>query len=323
MRKVVVSVAALVACAASALAADMPAKGAKKAAAPVVVSPWDIAFGGALMSDYNFRGISQTDRGPGATAYFEPRYNVNPNWQLYAGIAGSTVDLPTDPSAEIDLYAGVRPTLGPLALDLGFIYYYYPNESQHATGVAGATFPSFPNGNATLANTDYWEVYAKPTWTVNDVFALGGNLYYTPSWLNTGAKGVYASATAKLTAPAKMFAPNWGAYLSGEFGHQALGTTNFVPLVLVNNAGTGGIQLPDYNYWNLGVGFTYKVLTLDLRYHDTNLSKAECNALSGDPTATATAGVIINNFTTTAASNWCNSTFVAKLSFDTSLAAFK
>jgi len=322
MRKVVASLAVLAAFAAPAFAADMPAKAGKKVVA-VYVSPWDIAFGSAIASDYNFRGISQSDRGPSVSAYFEPRYNVNPNLQLYAGIAGASVDLPTDPGAEIDFYAGVRPTFGPVAWDLGFIYYYYPNESQHATGVPGAPFPSFPNGNLTLANTDYWEIYAKPTWAVNDVFTLGGNVYYTPSWLNTGATGVYSSVTAKAALPATMVAPNWGSYLSGEFGHQALGTTDFSPPVLVNAAGTGGMQLPDYNYWNAGVGFTYKAFTLDFRYHDTNLSKAECNALTGDPGASTGPAVTINNFATTGRSNWCNATFIAKLSADLSLSALK
>ena len=52
------------------------------------------------------------------------------------------------------------------------------------------------------------------------------------------------------------------------------------PGVYVDNAGTGGWDLPDYAYWNVGIGFNWKVFTLDLRYHDTNLSKAECNALT-------------------------------------------
>jgi len=100
--------------------------------APVVVSPWDIAFGAAIASDYNFRGISQSDRSFSPSAYFEPRYNVSKNLQFYAGIGGLGVDLASNPSAEIDLYGGVRPTFGALALDLGFIYYWYPSEKGHS-----------------------------------------------------------------------------------------------------------------------------------------------------------------------------------------------
>jgi hypothetical protein len=52
--------------ASSALAADLPTK-APRIAEIVAPSPWDWAFGGALMSDYNFRGISQSNRGPSVT----------------------------------------------------------------------------------------------------------------------------------------------------------------------------------------------------------------------------------------------------------------
>ena len=41
---------------------------------------------------------------------------------------------------------------------------------------------------------------------------------------------------------------------------------------------------PSYNTWNIGIGFTYKVFTLDLRYSDTNLSKGDCNAFTSDYT---------------------------------------
>ena len=86
--------------------------GKKAVAVPPPVeakSPFDLAFGAKLATDYNFRGVSQSDRGPSVGAYAEGRYND----LIYVGIAGASVDLPTQPSAEIDLMAGIRPTLGP------------------------------------------------------------------------------------------------------------------------------------------------------------------------------------------------------------------
>ena len=316
MKKVVLSVVAALAvsAAAPAFAADMPTKARKVAvAAP---SPWDIAFGGALASDYYFRGISQSDRGPSVSAYFEPRYNITPDLQLYAGISGSSVKLATDPTAEIDLYGGIRPTFGAFAFDFGGIYYWYPKERALTAAMAPAS------GNTTIGDTDFWEVYGKVAWTINPVLTLGGNLYYSPSWLKSGAPGTYASATGKVTLPSNMLPADIGAYLSGEAGYYWLGTTDFVPGVFVNNAGTGGWDLPDYAHWNLGVGFTWKVFTLDLRYHDTDLSQAECNALTADPGASAGVAVI-NNFTTTGLSKWCGATFIAKLSFDLTLSSLK
>jgi len=78
-----------------------------------------------------------------------------------------------------------------------------------------------------------------------------------------------------------------GMYISGEFGRQWLGTSdNFYGVVspLANFA--NGIPEPSYNTWNIGIGFTYKVFTLDLRYYDTNLSKGNCNAFTSDYSTT-------------------------------------
>jgi hypothetical protein len=114
-------------------------------------------------------------------------------------------------------------------------------------------------------------------------------------------------------------------YVSGEFGRQWLGTSDaFYGTVVGSRFGgpfPGGIPEPSYNTWNIGVGFTYKVFTLDLRYSDTNLSKGNCNALTSDfSSTTASTGFVtaINpgNGTTAFGSNWCSATGIAKLSVD-------
>ncbi len=286
------------------------------------MSPWDWAFGGALMSDYNFRGISQSNKGPSVTAYSETRYNVNSNWQLYAGEQYWAVTLPTNPTCECDLYGGIRPTFGPLALDFGFIYYWYPRERQHATGaIPPAFFPAFPNGNSTLRDTDFWEVYGKGVWEViKDKFWLGFNEYYSPSWLKTGAYGNFASGTAKIALPS--FKLNVGLldeigwYVSGEAGYYAFGTTNFVPGVFVGAAPFTGIKLPNYFFWNAGTAFTWKVATLDLRGYGTDLSRTKCNVLTSDPGAVVGGAPIPITNPAGLRSNWCSTTFIAALKFD-------
>src|SRR5436190_20210938 len=138
MKKLMLSIAAAAVLGAMpALAADLRPLGAPPPPPP---SPWDIAFGGALMTDYNFRGISQSNKGESVTAYSETRYTVNPNWQIYAGSQYWAVTLPTDPTCKCDLYGGVRPTFGAWAFDFGYIYYWYPRERQHAN-VSVAPFP--------------------------------------------------------------------------------------------------------------------------------------------------------------------------------------
>ena len=111
-------VAAAVVTGAPALAADL--KPVYKAApAPVAFNPWDVAIGGGLMTDYNFRGIRQSDRTAAVTAYFEGRFNPTKDMQWYAGAVGYSVKLATDPAAEIDLYGGARFTFDKFTLDLG------------------------------------------------------------------------------------------------------------------------------------------------------------------------------------------------------------
>ena len=53
---------------------------------------------------------------------------------------------------------------------------------------------------------------------------------------------------------------------------------------LAGGAVPNGVKYTSYWNWDAGVGFTYKAFTLDLRYYDTNLTKAECNAFTSDHT---------------------------------------
>jgi uncharacterized protein (TIGR02001 family) len=325
MKKVVLSVvAALALSAAPAFAADMPVKAAPApAAAP---SPWDIAFGSALMSDYVFRGITQSNHKPSVAAYFEPRYNITKDIQLYVGVSGESISFPNHAAAEIDFYGGARWTIGPVVLDGGFWYYYYPGGQCFNTAAFGADclansggLGSLPNGNVIKADMSFWEVYFKPTWNVNDSLAIGGNLFYTPSMMNSGAPGLYVSGTAKYTLPATILPSGIGAYVSGEFGRQYLGTTDsFYGVTGFPN----GIDYADYNTWNVGLGFTYKVFTLDLRYSGTDLSQADCNAYTSDHTATFNGSFSPIN-PTGVGSKWCGNTFIAKLSADLTLGSLK
>jgi Bacterial protein of unknown function (Gcw_chp) len=334
MKKVVLSVAAALAvsAAAPAFAADMPAKAPKVAPAPPP-SPWDIAFGAALMTDYIFRGVTQSGHHPSVAAYFEPRYNINSNWQLYAGVSGESIKFPNNAAAEIDFYGGVRATFGPVVFDVGAWEYYYPGGNCYGAGFlmpqpGTAGFDPnclgfLPNGNVAKSVASFYEVYGKVTYTWTD-WAFGLNFYYSPNFLNLGADGEYLSGTIKFTAPEKMAIGPIGWYVSGEFGHQWLGTSD--PFYGNFNF-PNGIPEPDYNTWNVGLGFTWKVFTLDLRYSDTDLSKAECNAFTSDPLAPLSSAFVtaINPGTGTIApgSNWCGARFVAKLSADLTLGSLK
>jgi len=284
----------------SALAADIVRKAPPKPVETAPASCFDLAVGGGIQSDYNFRGISQTDKGPGVWAYAEPRCNITKDIQLYAGIWGWSTKLPTQPTGEFDLYGGIRLTFGPVQFDFGGMYYWYPRENQLFFAdplLLSVSRTNFGFGAFTVADTDFWEVYGKMTWTVTDWLSISPYVYYSPNWLQTGAKATYAGGSVKLTAPSAWFPADWGAYVSGEAAHYWIGDlTAFGPPF---------VNLPDYTYWNIGGGITYKIFTFDLRYHDTDLSKAECFLLTGDP------GGVANG-----ASSWCGATVIGKFSFD-------
>jgi uncharacterized protein (TIGR02001 family) len=333
MKKVASLATALAMVSGSALAADLPVKAT---APPPAFDPWDVAFGGAVMNDYIFRGVTQSNHQPSVAVYFEPRYNVSKDLQLYVGTAAESISFANRAAAEVDVYGGIRPIFGAAAFDFGVWGYLYPGGScadNVVTVIGGVAVPGggvcpvstttifLADGNVMKKDESFFEVYGKLTYTINDNWAVGVNEYYTPSFLNSGAWGDYASITAKYTAPSAMFGSSGvGMYVSSEFGRQWLGTTDaFYGTTFTNPGFAGpfpaGIKYPDYNTWNIGIGFTYKVLTLDLRYSGTDLSKGNCNAFTSAFNATGTTNITAIN-PTGAGSNWCGAAGIAKLSVD-------
>jgi hypothetical protein len=323
MKKFLLTAAAAMVLSTSAMGADLKMPG-KAVAPPPPPSPWDVAFGASIASDYIWRGITQSNHRPSVSAYTELRYNSNPNLQWYAGISGSSISFPNQAALELDFYGGVRPTFGPLALDFGFWQYYYPGGQCYFGGLPGCS-PA-PLGNF-VAKEDwhFYDIYAKGTWTVNDQWALGFNAFYSPNILNTGSDSTYVSGTVKFTAPSAMalWYGNVGWYASGEFGGQFLGSSDAFYGTGTGTIFAAGIPFSDYATWNAGLGFTYKVFTLDLRYYDTDLTAGECALYTSAHTAAlgGTGPTAANPLGVT--SNWCDARFVAKLSFDLSLISLK
>jgi len=317
-RTIAASAVALALIGSSALAADIVTKAPKKVeAAPT--SCFDVAFGGGVQSDYNFRGISQSNHKPSVNAYFEPRYNINKDMQFYAGVGGWSIEFPNNAAAEIDFYGGFRPTFDKLALDFGVWYYYYPGGRTFTGAVPAALAALFtPNPfctnlftganascNGIKGNLSFVELYAKATYTINDNWAVGIQYYFDPSWLNSGAPGHYLNGNIKYTGTALPNGVGW--YVSADVARYWLGRTDGF---------YGFIDLPDYTTWDIGFGLTYKVFTLDIRYYDTDLTKANCNVLTGDHTATFNAGNITALNPSGLGSRWCGAAGIAALKVD-------
>src|ERR1700760_4956789 len=326
MKKWVLLATALAMVSGSAFAADMPLK-AVKAPPPAPFDPWDIAFGAGIMSDYVFRGVRQSNHMPSVPPYFEPRYNINKDLQLYIGTSTESISFANRAAAEVDVYGGIRPTFGAAAFDFGVWGYLYPGGNCADNVISPSGLPGggvcdvstqtifLADGNVMKKDVSFFEAYGKLLYPFSDQWAVGLNEWYSPNFLNSGAWGNYSSITAKYTAPGSYFGTSGiGMYVSGEFGRQWLGTSDAfygIPGTLQ----AGGIKYADYNTWNIGIGFTYKGFTLDLRYSDTGLSKGDCNAFTS-----AFDGSGLNNVTSInpsgVGSNWCGATGIAKLSVD-------
>lgn len=126
-----------------------------------------------LTSNYVFRGITQTDEAPMVQGGFDWASD-----SFYVGTWASGVDFGDGTSTEIDLYAGWTPTVGAFDLDLGVIYYWYPDA------------PDNPEQN-------FFEAYAGASTTLGDTLEVGASVAYSPEfYYEIGDAFYYAGSVA-------------------------------------------------------------------------------------------------------------------------------
>ena len=303
---VAASVAALLTLS-QAYAADLAAPKVMPVEAQAPTPLIGFSFGSRYQTDYNFRGISQSNRQGSYQTFFEAQYFNN---FVYTGFATYQTRLATRPDMEFDLVAGIRPTFDKFAFDLGVIYYFYPNEQQvfAAPGVPYST-----------RNTDFIEYAGKVLYTATDSLTIGANVFFAPNYLGTHTNGTYASGTLAYTLPATLFPylPETyagGFSISGEGGHYFLGAAKSSATGPFGSTAPGRfpvLDLPSYAYGNVGISYTYKNIILDARYHTTNLNEVQCGTLSGDFRGLVTGG----------RSKWCGDSFIGSITFQTSTAS--
>lgn len=124
----------------------------------------------ALTTDYVFRGISQTEGNPAVQGGFDYTNGI-----LYAGTWASSVSAATISSGgtELDLYAGVTPSLGPVSFNLGVLAYFYPGADDDA------------------AELDFVEYKAVASFSPIEPLTLSAGLYYTPEFTLETGEGFY------------------------------------------------------------------------------------------------------------------------------------
>lgn len=128
-----------------------------------------------LVSDYAYRGYSQTDERPALQGGFDYAHESG----LYAGVWGSNVSWLSDSdpnvsnSLEIDVYGGYKGTAGAIGYDVGLLQYYYPGSYP-----TGFNSPNTLEGYVGLS----WEFLSfKYSYAFTDLFGYDksdGSQYY-------------------------------------------------------------------------------------------------------------------------------------------------
>ncbi len=224
------------------------------AAAPVVAQETDappaITINGTatLVSDYRFRGVSQTDK----NFAVQGSLTVSHESGFYATIWGSSVDnyvtFAGVANAEIDIIGGFKKTFGGTTVDVGVLYYFYPE-----SGVAG-----------NRSSTDFVEPYLAVSHTIGPVTAKG-TLAYAPK----------QRALALDQGQSRLLANRDNVYLAGDLSGAIPGTPISLTAHLGHSFGPSWLATDfdgkkGYTDWALGAAVTYKAITLGVQYVDTD-----------------------------------------------------
>jgi len=105
-------------------------------------------------------------------------------------------------------------------------------------------------------DSDYGEAKGTASISPTEMLKLGSAAYYAPDYAQSGDDAFYIEGNTTVALPHDIS-------LSGALGLQTFDS---------------GVGLSDYATWNVGASYTWKAVTFDLRYHDTDLSRGTCGA---------------------------------------------
>lgn len=203
----------------------------------------------ALVSDYRFRGISQTFGKPALQGGFDYAHSSGfyvGNWN--SNVSG--VQYPGGASLEMDFYGGFKfEPVADLTTDIGLLYYYYPGAT------IGTTGEKFDNTEIYVGATYKW-FSAKYSYGVSDFFGLNSTTGFTPRGDSKGSG--YLDLNANFEVAEK-------TTLSFHVGHQK-----------VKNYGEF-----DYTDYKVGVARDFGFATIGLAVIGTNADEAFYTASNG------------------------------------------
>jgi uncharacterized protein (TIGR02001 family) len=140
--------------------------------------------------------VTQTDNGPAIQGSFDYADDL-----FYAGVWGSNVNFGGEESLELDLYAGITPTTGPINWDLGVIAYYYPGADDDS------------------AEFDFFEGVVGASIDLTDQFTVGGQVAYSPQFFGDTGEGLYYEINGALAlSEAASLSAAWGNQDADDVG---------------------------------------------------------------------------------------------------------
>jgi uncharacterized protein (TIGR02001 family) len=217
---------------------------AQTAAAPAAEPASPLTGNLAIVSDYRFRGISQSYRLPAVQGGIDYAHSSG----FYLGNWNSSVSgnqYPNGASLEMDFYGGFKiPLSDAVTLDLGAIYYYYPGSYYNVASGGKPTFNNFE----VYVGSSFGPLTAKAYFTISDYFGVNSTTGYAP---NGGSKGSY--------------------YLDLGYATEIAAKTSLVAHVGYQNVKS----YSNYNYvdYKLGVTYDYTGWILGLAWVGTNAKK--------------------------------------------------
>ena len=163
-----------------------------------------------LISDYRFRGFTQTGYKPA----FQGGFDLSHTSGLYIGNWNSNIEqnLYRGASLEMDFYGGYMRTFAEdFGIDVGYYYYYYPTKKSQGGGYQGFSKKA-EEGEAYICASWKW-ISLKYWYATTNYFGLGDSFAGSPKIDTKGSSYFEVNATYDLGA-------GWG--LVGHYGLQSI-----------------------------------------------------------------------------------------------------
>lgn len=213
--------------------------------------PFTVSGTAAFVSDYRFRGVSQSDKHMAVQGGLTVTHATG----LYASVWGSNLagwGAFGGSNMELDLVGGFKRPIGGATVDVGVTWYMYPG---------GAS------------NTDFAEPYIKLSRTVGPLSLLAGvayapkqealgNFSNTPSSRGQKKDNLYLWGDASAGIPGTPITAK--AHFGYSHGNPGLGPN-----------GTSVTPTGEYLDWLIGADYVLGPVTVGVAYVDTDISKRE------------------------------------------------